>query len=239
MSHKIMTALIVGITGTMPLSAAEISSPVFTPPGMPAMEHPGTVRILADETPTSNQSSYPPELRREMSAARLSVKTRGWVEISESSAQRVDSFFDRSEIRSRLRKPDEVRDHLAIEPTPLGATMLADADLLGSLPSGTFIDNGWSGVTRVLDSPMFGRVVLEESDYVAAGAQITLPQASVSGTSNSLPIVITAYRAPSGNGYTEFIWFTQRKQFTLLVGKYLAESDGLRKQVKELMGGLY
>lgn len=228
------------VAATAPLEAQGTDTGVFAPPGMPVLKQPGTIQVVPGaEMGATAGSPFTQEKRLEMVAAREASKRRGWTEVTEARARHVDSYFDRPELQSRFLELHDIGNTLTIVPTVLQGTLLERAVPLGALPSGAFANGGWTGLTRVFTVPELGRVVLEEFDYVAAGTQITIPAESIDGDLNGMPVITDAYRAPSGNGYTEFVWFTERKQFTLLVGKYLPNSDRSRAQVRNLMMQLY
>ncbi|HMN44812.1 MAG TPA: hypothetical protein PKE27_09580 [Povalibacter sp.] len=220
-------------------SAQGNTTQIFTPPGMPVLTDPGSVRILPSSEIDSAASPFTSDKRAEMAAARQAAKKRGWNEVTEAQAKRVDSYFDRPESRNRLRALHEIVNDLRVMPAALSGTALANAEFLGASPSGAFAAGGWTGLVRAFTVPKFGRVVLEEFDYAAAGTQITVPREMIDGDVNGKPMITDSYRAPSGNGYTEFTWFTDHKQFILRIGQYVPEKSGLRADIHTLMSQLY
>lgn len=236
-TYTLLLALAISSTAPKVL-AQEDTSRLFTPPGMPALTTPGSIQVLPSAKMADAISPFTADRRAEMVAARQAAKKRGWNEVTEAQAMRVDSYFDRPELRNRMRPLQEMINELRVAPSVLGGTILGRAESIGASGSGAFANGGWTGLIRAFTEPKLGRVVLEEFDYVAAGTQITVPQEMIDGDVNGMPMLVDAYRAPSGNGYTEFTWFTRNKQFILRVGRYVPETSELRAEVQMLMSQL-
>jgi len=84
----------------------------------------------------------------------------------------------------------------------------AETDRLRSLertPSGR---RGWSGITRVFsDYPKIGRVIFRESDNVAAGIVVRVPQNSINTSVSSYPATLIRLQDASGTSMSAVQWY--------------------------------
>jgi len=84
----------------------------------------------------------------------------------------------------------------------------AETDRLRSLertPSGR---RGWSGITRVFsDYPEIGRVIFRESDNVAAGIVVRVPQNSINTSVGSYPATLIRLQDASGKSMSAVQWY--------------------------------
>ena len=84
----------------------------------------------------------------------------------------------------------------------------AETDRLRSLertPSGR---RGWSGITRVFsDYPKIGRVIFRESDNVAAGIVVRVPQNSINTLVGSYPATLIRLQDASGKSMSAVQWY--------------------------------
>ena len=122
---------------------------------------------------------------------------------------------------------DSGRDAIYIEPLDISHSSLNQAKLIQSEPGGTYRNgegyartqelrnaertpsgkSGWTGLTRVFAQyEQLGNVIFEESDNVAAGTTVLVPQSSINSTVDKFPATLIRLRDSGGKTMSDLSW---------------------------------
>lgn len=232
LNRKLLRTFCVGATlvaaNALAQSANRLVDPL-APEGV--VIRPGTVEVVRDD-----QSSRTDFQSEQFATAIAQQRSQGWIDVDEYKAATVDRAFELPSATG-LSAPtiDSLLSSLRIAPAVLQGTILEDASLDGAGTAGGYVEGGWSGLVRRFVVPQLGRLVLEEYDYVVAGSHFRIPEAAVDSYINGLPMTYRVFRSQSGNGYSEFVWFSGTKHFRLMVEGEISRSSQAYTSIEHLM----
>ena len=156
------------------------------------------------------------------------MKNRGFVEATESEVAMLETA---KADKARLRPMSEVVPKLRMVPANLGDSVLGRSTVLGAAPNGGYVDDGWTGLMRVMVVPKLGLVGLEEVDFIASGGGLALIKEAVNQDVNGSPAILRVKQSHSRKEMSQITWATSQKIYTLSVNRGLKSERAIEEFV--------
>jgi len=149
-------------------------------------------------------------------------------------------------------------DSIYIDPLDISGSSLGQARLVKSEPGGAYLNgdsyartrelrnaertpngkSGWTGLTRVFSGHgQLGDVMLDESDNLAAGITVLVPQSSINSTVSTFPAILTRLQDASGKTMSDLTWIGKNDRTYSLKIKAIDEKsvENLKRLAREIM----
>ncbi|GAB5415725.1 MAG: hypothetical protein Cons2KO_33280 [Congregibacter sp.] len=217
-----LPALVMGI------SMSAVSQPDFSemkvtyPPGF---ENFGPLKPGTIETVPLSEAPISEAERDLLMEDKSHQRAEGWTAASRERTSELDKAFSEEVASFRKKSLQDALPHLKVAPTSLVGTVLEDSRVFGVLSSGALQDGYWTGLTRLLESPRFGRVLLEEMDYKLSGSHMKVAEEMVDFSVRGFPGISTVWRDRTGLEVTELEWYSERKYFRLVLEGSITDRD--------------
>jgi hypothetical protein len=132
------------------------------------------------------------------------------------SDQQIPEDFAAAEADYRARKTPlrGTQSTIAFSPANVDATSLRGQTLVGAIPSGGYVNNSWTGLSRMFHHPDLGYVVLEETDLTKDGGGVVFTKEMINADVNGAPAVLES-RQGSARSITSLTWFSNGVSYSL------------------------
>ena len=149
-----------------------------------------------------------------------------------ASAPLVATELDRI-LDKRYASIADVRPKLRNEPIDISGTQLEAARFLEAGTAGGWENGKWTGIARYFDVPGVGLMMLQEIDFAASRASITLINELVNADVNGAPAIAKTARTPTGRTLVSVGWMTDRMSYSLMWEP--VRPDRIRENQEELI----
>ena len=178
----------------------------------------------------------PRELREIALQEAEKIRTKGYLDAKEEDVDLYRNFHN------YIRPLDSVLPNLKISLVDLNQSLFDGLRLEGVITGGPTKEGPWTSATRVFSSEEGYVIMLSEWDFVGDGGGVVLQKEMVNEKVNGRPAILTIHRAPSGQGYTDLVWYTDQKEYILSASGNQKESISrdrllaMARSVKEPIG---
>lgn len=203
-----------------------------------AFEDFGSVKPGVIEVVSLADAPISADLKETILQEELHQKEMGWIRGSEEQTAVFDRAFSDDVLARGKPSVGAVAANLIVTPAQLEGTFLEGAETRAVLPSGAFHDGKWTGLTRMLVAPGIGRVILEESDYIASGAHLKIAEEVIDFYVGAYPGIFTVWRDRKNKGFTEVEWYTDRKQFRVTIDQQVEINSKIYENIIALANAL-
>ena len=106
----------------------------------------------------------------------------------------------------------------------------SEGDLIAVVPSGTLVDNAWTGVERIFQISGVGVVRLTEFDQGAANGKLYMQKDAVNTDVHGKKAISRVITDGDSQQIEDITWVSGKMMYTLTFGPDLTPEDGVRSE---------
>jgi len=144
------------------------------------------------------------------------------------AATELDRILDK-----RYSSITDIRPRLRNEPIDISGTQLETALFIEAGTAGGWENGKWTGLARYFDVPGAGLMMLQEIDFAASRASLTLINELVNADVNGAPAIAKTAKTPTGRTLVSVGWMTDRMSYSLMWEP--VRPDRIRENQEELI----
>ena len=166
------------------------------------------------------------------------MQVRGYSEASEDEIIEIERYLYKKN-KSYLLSFEAASEQLTFEPAELTNTLFTSGQFIGAAVGGTFIDDRWTGLTRLYELPDYGVVKLDEDDYDSTEGGIQFTEELINEEINGYAAIYTVQVSSSDKALTKITWVTENREYSLSMVKNAAKNDELKQDFIDLAHAIH
>lgn len=120
-------------------------------------------------------------------------------------------------LEKRYSSMTAIRPKLHAEPISIHGTRLEASRFIEAATAGGWEDGVWTGLARYFEVPDLGLIKLEEIDFAASKASVSLIRELVTSDVNGRPAIAKTARTPNGRTLVSVAWMTDSMSYSLML----------------------